>query len=993
MTARLPSQQLTENTVLHGFVLEHIHPIEELQTTGYLFRHRKSGARCLHLFNDDPDNLFSIAFRTPVSDSTGVPHILEHSVLCGSKRYPVKDPFQEMLKGSMQTFLNALTYPDKTVYPVASQVEKDYFNLAAIYADAVFAPQLSENTFYQEGWHFDVEDPALPVGIKGIVYNEMKGVFSNFSSHVERKTLSELFPDTTYHFESGGDPEHITDLTYEQFIEFHRRYYHPSNAFIILYGNIPSEKTLRFLDESYFHDRDMLSIDASVAPQPLWNSPRAHSFEAPAPREDEGTATIAVSWIFGDSTDPVMALAGRIISYYLLDTESSPLKRALIDSGLGEDLADLSGFDTELRQTVFAAGLRKAKPQSASAIETCILSTLEKVVTEGFDHDLLEGALRQVEFGLREVTGGHFPYHLRLAERCYRSWIYGGDPFAHLAFEHPLSVIKEHMKNGATFFSDCIREHLLENPHRLLVSIIASPEMGTRLEEQTVRQAEQLSASFTPEEKERLSKLTATLLEQQKAPSPPEALAKLPRLDIADLPRNGRNVHTFIDPSGGTPFHCHEIFTSGITYLDLGFDLNAIPDELLPYIPLYSEYLTRCGAAGYSYEQMATRIALSTGGLDTSVTGRTKVGTLDDHSFTLFFHAKSLYPRFEETVAILHDLLHQPDLSHEKLLRDIILEERNSLHNAIIGSGHQFAMTHAAASLLRTRAIDEQLRGITQLRFLESLVRTGDSGAILHRLQKVHTALINRAATFVIITSDTPDLAVAPAKRLIATLPPGSPSVPPEQKQPSLRPRTATGIEISSAVNFVGKVWKTEPVNPTDTGRLLLMGKTLSAGYLWDKVRVEGGAYGGMASASIAYPLFSCASYRDPNLSGTINHFQHALAVVAAGLPQSSINQNIIGTIGQIDSPHPPHSRGFNESIGIATGNNAEFRQQMRDAIFSTTAQDMAMLAKKLLESQDYAISVLGSAAAFDRASKDGFNCKREPLLPSATGKNASDDD
>jgi presequence protease len=986
MTTQLPVQPLAENTLVHGFVLEHIRPIEELQTTGYLFHHQKSGARCLHLFNNDADNLFSIAFRTPVSDSTGVPHILEHSVLCGSRRYPVKDPFQEMLKGSMQTFLNALTYPDKTVYPVASQVEKDYFNLAAIYADAVFNPLLSENTFYQEGWHFDVEDPGKPVGIKGIVYNEMKGVFSNFASHVERKTLSELFPDTTYHFESGGDPEHITDLTYRQFVEFHRRYYHPSNAFIILYGNIPSEKTLQFLDESYLHDRDLQPIDAQVMPQPLWNAPRVHSFEAPAPKEDEGTATIAVSWIFGDTTDPVMALTGRILSYYLLDTESSPLKRALIDSGLGEDLADLSGFDTELRQTVFAAGLRKAKPESAAAIETCILETLKNIVDNGFDRDLLEGSLRQVEFGLREVTGGHFPYHLRLAERCYRSWMYGGDPFAHLAFERPLAVIKEHLADNTDFFADCIRDHLLDNPHRLLVSIIASPEMGTRLEGQTVRQAERLSATFTEQEKQQLASLTATLLEQQKAPSTTEALAKLPKLSLADLPRKGREVPTTISTIDECPLHCHELFTSGIIYLDLGFDLRTVPDSLLPYIPLYCEYITRCGAADYSYEQMATRIALATGGIDTSVTGRTIVGTQDEHFFRLFIHAKALVPRFGETLAILEDLLHRPDLSHEKLLKDIVLEERNSLHSAIIGSGHHFAMTHAAASLLQTRAIDEQLRGITQLRFLESQVRSGDFGGILSSLQQLHQVIINGATTFTILTADAPESAVEPVTRLIRSLPQnaGAPSV--DRRFITTKQPSTTGIEISSAVNFVGKVWKMAPVNPVDTGRLLLTGKILSAGYLWDKVRVEGGAYGGMASSGSAHPLFACASYRDPNLSATIGHFEKALATVAAGLPQSTIDQNIIGTIGQIDAPHPPHAKGFHESIGIGTGSNAAFRQQMRDAIFSTTPTDLATLAQGLLDSAEHATCVLGSPAAFAHAEKEGFSARRESLLPAAAG-------
>ena len=521
-------QNLQEHTEVSGFRLEKIQPIPELHSSAYIFSHIKTGAHLLHLFNDDPNNLFCAAFRTPVNDSTGVPHILEHSVLCGSKKFPLKDPFQELLKGSLQTFLNALTYPDKTVYPVSSQVERDFYNLVDVYCDAVFNPILTENTFFQEGWHFDVEDLSKPVGIKGIVYNEMKGVFSNFSSHVERKTLSALFPDTTYYYESGGEPDHITDLTYEQFKSFHSRYYHPSNSFIFLYGNLPSQKTLSFLNDNYLQNYQKITIDSAVKLQPIWDNPRSLSIEAPAPQEDNGTATVAMVWIFGQSADPVTSLAGRILTHYLLGTESSPLKRALIDSGLGEDLDDISGFDSDLVQSVFAAGLRKCKPQHSKQVEELILETLKNQVTCGLDTELLQGALRQIEFSLREITGGHFPHNLKLAERCYRSWIYGGDPLAHLAFEKPLSYIKEQYSSNTSFFSDLIRVRILENPHRLLSTITASSEMGKKLAQQTEKHAAELASQFGEPEKLHYFKLTQTLLEQQKKPPSQQALGQYP---------------------------------------------------------------------------------------------------------------------------------------------------------------------------------------------------------------------------------------------------------------------------------------------------------------------------------------------------------------------------------------------------------------------------------------------------------------------------------
>ncbi|MFP4014960.1 MAG: insulinase family protein, partial [Chitinispirillaceae bacterium] len=592
---RVPSQDIRLDAEIGGFRVKRVQQIPELHSTAYVFTHVKTGARLIHLYNDDPNNLFSIAFRTPVSDSTGVPHILEHSVLCGSKKFPLKDPFQELLKGSLQTFLNALTYPDKTVYPVSSQVDKDYYNLVDVYCDAVFNPLLTENTFYQEGWHYDVENPDDPVGIKGIVYNEMKGVFSDFSSHVGRRTLSALFPDTTYYHESGGDPENIPDLTYEQFRDFHRKFYHPSNSYIFLYGNLPTPKTLEFLNDNYLSGFEPLQIDSTIKPQPLWSEPRSMSIQAPAPKEDDGTATVLTMWVFGDSTDPVTTFAGSILSHYLLGTESSPLKRALIDSGLGEDLDDMSGFDGELVQSMFAAGLRKTRPEHAEKIRDLIHTTLEKQVKEGLDKDLLEGALRQVEFHLREIAGGHFPYSLKLADRCYRSWVHEGDPLALLAFETPLSYIKEKVSEGV-FFEEIIRKNLLENKHRLLATIVASSAMGDKLEKQTVDQAKKLTEGFTDEDRKRCFDLTQTLIEQQKTPPSPEALATLPKLTKADLPREGKKVPVEKGTLGKVPFYAHPIFTSGIAYLDIGFDLRGIPTDLVTFVPTYLELLTRCGA-------------------------------------------------------------------------------------------------------------------------------------------------------------------------------------------------------------------------------------------------------------------------------------------------------------------------------------------------------------------------------------------------------------
>jgi Zn-dependent M16 (insulinase) family peptidase len=976
-----PAQDIQLNTTLYGFHIDRIQPIPELHTTAYLFSHEKTSARLLHLYNDDPENLFCIAFRTPVYDNTGVPHILEHSVLGGSKKFPVKDPFQEMLKGSLQTFLNALTYRDKTLYPVASQVEKDFFNLVDVYCDAVFNPLITEYTLYQEGWHFEVEDPSKPVTIKGIVYNEMKGVFSDFTSHIARKTMAGLMPDTTYAFESGGEPEHIPELTYERFTAFHGRFYHPSNSYTVLYGNLPSEKTLRFLDANYLARFSRIAPESAIRPQQLWNAPKTITFEAPAPKENDGTATVLIAWIFGESADPTLTLAGTIVSHYLLGTESSPLKRALVDSGLGEDLDDLCGFGVEAAQSMWSAGLRKSRPERAQAIEEIILATLRKQVEQGLDAELLEGALRQVEFHLREISGGSFPYHLRLADRCYNSWLYDGDPCAHLAFEAPLGAIKEECAKGDGYFRNIIRQRLLENPHRLRAVIAASSAKGRELELASDRQAVQLSAGFTDDDKKRYASITAELRARQAARPLPEALATLPRLTKSDLPRTEMEVPCSVSPENGITVYRHPIFTSGIVYCDIGFDCSAVPLTLVPFLPLYLESLRRCGAAGRTYEQMATRIALATGGIGTSCLCRTVIGKSDELLFRSFIHGKSLKSRFGEMVSIIRDILTAPDFTNTKQLRDVLFEARNSLKASVVGNGHHLAMLLAGAKLSRSPYVEELMNGISQLRFLERLISANAIDEIAMNLALLHRIVTNRNGCIVSLTADDPSACT----RDLAALSNGLPADPVKQiVLPDIAAGNgkSAGIEINAAVNFMARSWRLGPFDAEEYGRLFLLARHLSTGYLWDKVRVMGGAYGGMAVMNFGHPVFTCASYRDPNMASTIRHFEQSLVQTAEGIDPAALETSIIGTIGRIDQPKSPHGRGFGETIDRLCGYTKEKRAAVRAAVLGATPETCARTALNIARITASATAILGNAVSFDGAEKEGLIVEREPLLP-----------
>ncbi len=972
---------------LHGFTVERLENIAELRSRAAVLTHDRTGARLIHLINDDPNNLFCIGFRTPVHDNTGVPHILEHSVLSGSRKFPLKDPFKELLKGSLQTFLNAMTYPDKTLYPVSSQVEVDFYNLVDVYCDAVFHPLLTKETFYQEGWHFDLPSANDPISIKGIVYNEMKGVFSDFHNHVARKTVGEFFPDTTYYYESGGEPEHITDLTYEQFRAFHQSYYHPSNAFIFLYGNLPTEKSLAFLQDNYLETFDRREVDAEIRPQPRWLQPKEITITAPAAKEDDGTASVILAWMFGPATDPLNALLGRILTRYLIGTQSSPLRRALIDSGLGEDLDDMSGFETELVQTFFAVGLRKTRPEHAREISRLVTSTLENEISSGMNEKLLEGAIRRTEFQLREIAdSGHYPYNLMLADRCYRSWIYGGDPLAHLRFAAPLEQIKAEKSGGTAFFCQQLQKLFLDNSHHLVSVVTASAKMGEDLGEQTARQVAELTKDFGPKERQFYLQLTENLKQQQSSPPSPEALATLPKLNKTDLPAENKLTPTDYTTLAGVPWYRHPLFTAGIVYLDLGFELNTLPETFLPYLPLYTQLISRCGAADYSYEEMATRISLGTGGIGCSQLCMNHRGKPDELVFKAFFHGKALPERFNELTDIFRDLFMEPKLENPKLIKDILLEMRNDLQAAVLGSGHQFAVSRTAAQLSKSAAFAEKLGGIYQLRFLNQLLKKEDFTAIGSLMVNLHRQIINRNGCLISMTNDQPQRYEKMLAELLMELPVSPLELTTSEFTPSAD-RSIRAIEISSSVNYVAQSWKVNEASAADTGILSLLARNLSTGILWDKIRVEGGAYGGMAMTSGAHSVFSCASYRDPNLQQTLEIFTTSLETIANGIDAAEVDQNIIGSIGSIDAPKNPHSNGFGETVALISGRSTAYRQQVRESILGGTPEQLSQKARQLREEKQTAMAVLGSTTAFEQAEAEGLSLKRQPLLPANAQK------
>ncbi|MCG6536110.1 MAG: insulinase family protein, partial [Syntrophales bacterium LBB04] len=569
---------------MHGFEKVDARDIPELKTRTYFYRHSKTGAQLLSLVNDDENKVFGINFRTPPSDSTGVAHILEHSVLCGSRKFPVKEPFVELLKSSLKTFLNAMTYPDKTCYPVASQNVKDFYHLMDVYLDAVFYPRLTPFVLQQEGWHYEIEESRGSLSYQGVVFNEMKGAYSSPDNlHAELSQRS-LFPDTTYGLDSGGDPEVIPSLTFEQFKAFHEKYYHPSNARLFFYGDDDPEERLRIANE-YLQDFEKREIDSAIPLQKPINQQRnvVHFFaggDDPAPK-----GMVTLNWLLDEVVNKELNVAFHMLDYILLGMPGSPLRKALIESKLGEDLAG-GGLASDIRQMYFSTGLKGVHPETADQIESLIFDVLSDLVRNGIDPDTIEAAQNTIEFTLRENNTGSYPRGLVLMLRALATWLYDADPLALVAFEAPLASVKRNLGVNRRFFEDLIDRYFLKNLHRTRLLLEPDPGMARKVEESEKGKLAEIRGRMSADEVAHTAAVSARLKELQQAPDPPEALATIPTLKLSDLSRMNKTIPLTASQDNGCVILCHELFTSGIAYLDLGFDLHCLPQKYLPYAPL-----------------------------------------------------------------------------------------------------------------------------------------------------------------------------------------------------------------------------------------------------------------------------------------------------------------------------------------------------------------------------------------------------------------------
>jgi len=939
-----PPPTLKAGDRLHGFSVRRVQEIPDIRARAYEIVHDQTGAHLLHLHNEDRENLFSIGFRTPAHDSSGVAHILEHSVLAGSEKYPVKDAFNELAKGSLKTFINAFTYPDKTLYPVASQVKVDFFNLARVYIDLVLRPRLSEDTFFQEGHHLEPLEPgnlASDLSISGIVYNEMKGVYSSADSLINKILLEGLYPDNTYGLDSGGDPDEIPELSYEEFKNFHKSYYSPSNSWFFLYGDIPTREHLQFLEKNLVgFNRE--AVNSYIKDQPLWAYMRRIHHQYPIGKNEplERKTTVNLGWIVVDNTEPEDVLLFQIAGIALIGTAGAPLRKALIDSGLGEDLSSATGLERDLKQIPFVVGLRGTDPDKADQIERLIFDTLTGIVSQGFDPQLIEGALHQVEFHGKEISRNIMPYSIILMSRVYQTWLYESDPLVGLQFSTFIEKIRQKWKKQPQLFEEVISDRLLKNKHCLRVIMEPSRTYNEEKEAAFRQKMAQQKASLSEDKLKEIHQRAAILQKEQMIPDSPEALATLPRLELKDLPREIETIPIGKTYIAGIQALEHELFANGVVYLDLAFDVSDVSDDLHPFLPLLGNLTIGMGAAGKSYDVISSQIALKMGGLACGLIAGQKVDGKENWQ-KMIFRIKVLPRNIQDAVQLFDELLTQGDLSDRSRMRDLISEGKNQMISSVVPAGHIFAHRTASAGLSLVSHREEQWNGLEQLRFLS--FQSDRFNQEVAKLQKKFIYLRNnlfcRGRLTVNLTGDAEDLTVLrkALDPLLKNLPEGS-----EPKDPSevALQKINYGITIPAQVCYVAQALRAPTYLSPEAPILSLLSHELSSGFLYKRIRVQGGAYGAFASYDSLNGEFSFLSYRDPNLEETLKVYQEAVEEMSSHkISGDDMRKAVISTIASLDKPVGPGGKGYISMVREFLGLSDEHRRRFRNRVIDITPE------------------------------------------------------
>jgi len=949
--------------------------IEDVGTRGYLLRHNKSNARIMLLANDDKNKVFNIAFRTPPTDSTGVAHILEHSVLCGSKHFPLKDPFVELAKGSLNTFLNAMTYPDKTMYPVASCNDQDFQNLMHVYLDAVFYPNIYDRKeiFLQEGWHYELEDAEGPITYNGVVYNEMKGAFSSAEEVLDREVFNRLFPDTAYGVESGGDPEYIPDLTYEQFLDFHRKYYHPSNSYIYLYGNMDMAEKLVWLDEMYLSKFDAIQVDSVIAAQKTFAKPveRVMHYPIAENESEEENAYLTYNVVVGNSLDIKVNMAFQVLEYALVAAPGAPVKQVLLDAKIGKDI--IGTYEGGIYQPFFSIIAKSAKAEDKERFLLLIKDTLKELVAEGLDKKALKAGINYYEFRFREADYASYPKGLMYGINVFESWLYDDErTFDYLRQLDIFEFLKE-MAEGR-YFEELITKYLLANAHELL--LVAVPEKGltAKREQETAEKLQAYKASLSKEEISNLIRSTQNLKEYQEASETKEAMESIPMLKRDDIEKKAAELYNEERVAGKTRVIHHRLDTNGIAYMTILFDTKHVPQELIPYIGILKSVLGYVDTKDYRYGELFNEINANSGGISCGFNVFENANT-DDSCIGMFgVRSKCLYSQLPFVVKMLKGIIGSSKLDDEKRLYEIVAQLKSRMQAAMTNAGHATAAARVASYYSKIGWLQEQIGGVEFFKLVEKLEANfeNEKVALSARLKSLVEIIFRPENLCISYTADEEgyDLLCTQMEEIEGMLytqkaPEGGFVIHPKRRN--------EGFKTAGQVQYVAVGGNFKAAGYSYTGALKILKVILNYDYLWMNIRVKGGAYGCMSGFKRSGETY-LVSYRDPNLTKTMEVYQHAPAYIRSFVAdERQMTKYIIGTISELDVPMTPAAKGSMSMTAYFTGVTEEQLQRERDEVLEATVEDIQKLAD-ITESvlrQNY-LCVIGNESVIE-ANRDKF--------------------
>jgi Predicted Zn-dependent peptidases, insulinase-like len=941
--------QLEVNKTYHGFKLLRQEEVKELNSTAMLFEHTKSGARLFNLKNDDDNKVFSISFRTPPKDSTGLPHILEHSVLCGSRKFPLKDPFVELVKGSLNTFLNAMTFSDKTMYPVASRNDKDFLNLMDVYLDAVFYPNIYKypEIFMQEGWHYELENKDDSINYKGVVYNEMKGAFSSPESVLSRKIQETLFPDTPYGKESGGDPDVIPRLSLEEFLAFHKKYYHPSNSYIFLYGNGDIIEYLKFIDGEYLEAFDRLAVDSRIPVQSSFSSLKEIVEEYPISEDEDesGKAFLSLNFAMGRSTDRELYLAFEVLEHLLLETPAAPLKKALIDAEIGKDV--MGKFDNSILQPVFSVIVKNSDVSKKDRMKGVVFDTLRKLVKDGIDKELIEASVNVKEFDLREADFRGFPKGLLYNIKAMDSWLYDEDPVMHLEFEPALAKVKTAM--DSRYFEDLIEKYILNNNHSTMLILKPSKGFAEASAREVREELARFKAGLDDEEIEKIIKDTVSLKKRQNESDSAEDMRTIPLLELKDIKKEAEELPIVEKKENGVKVLSHPLFTNGIAYLNLLFDTTSVRQEMIPYIGLLAEVIGKIDTEKYSYGSLANQINIHTGGIRLRSEVYTEKGNDSLYYPKITVRSKALIDRMPKLTELIGEMVGHSKFEDKKRLKEIIMEVKSRIEMAISDRGHAVAYRRLYSYFSPTGKYTEILTGLDFYKFIAGLEKHFDSmaGEIIKNLNEVSSSIFNKSNLLVSITASEEDYGKFKDNFDTILNSIGDERAEKQEYKFNLSPDNE-GMLTPGKIQYVAKGYNFIKLGHKYSGSLQVLETIGGYDYLWNNVRVQGGAYGVFISFDRNGNMYM-VSYRDPNLKETLSVYDGMGDYLRKfDVDEREMTKYIIGTMSKVDFPLTPPMKGDKATENYISHVTFEDIQRERDEVLNTKNSDIRNFAAML---------------------------------------------